>query len=165
MTCIRPVVAAYLTGLHWVLQYYYRGVASWDWFYPHHYAPMAQDMVELDQIAGEYEEAEGVVVAIVTSTWEPVPIPACDTPALASQPPTHPLHLLLQCPSPVADPSGRLSSYWQCCLQHLQACCRLPFAGSCVSHAALCLTFTPPALMLTWRAREQSGRVLSRCAR
>jgi 5'-3' exonuclease len=36
-----------------VLQYYYRGVASWDWFYPYHYAPMAQDMRRLDNIDGE----------------------------------------------------------------------------------------------------------------
>ena len=36
-----------------VLQYYYRGVASWDWFYPYHYAPMAQDMRRLDGIDGE----------------------------------------------------------------------------------------------------------------
>jgi 5'-3' exonuclease len=37
-----------------VLQYYYRGVASWDWFYPYHYAPMAQDMRRLDNIDGEH---------------------------------------------------------------------------------------------------------------
>ncbi|WIA37566.1 hypothetical protein OEZ86_014473 [Tetradesmus obliquus] len=44
----REVVQHYIRGLHWVLQYYYRGVASWDWFYPFHYAPMAQDMRRLD---------------------------------------------------------------------------------------------------------------------
>jgi 5'-3' exonuclease len=38
-----------------VLQYYYRGVASWDWFYPYHYAPMAQDMRRLDGIDGEQQ--------------------------------------------------------------------------------------------------------------
>jgi hypothetical protein len=46
------VVQHYIRGLHWVLQYYYRGVASWDWFYPYHYAPMAQDMRQLSNIDG-----------------------------------------------------------------------------------------------------------------
>lgn len=31
----------------------HRGVASWDWFYPYHYAPMAQDMRQLGDIDGE----------------------------------------------------------------------------------------------------------------
>ena len=43
-----------------VLQYYYRGVASWDWFYPFHYAPMAQDMRRLDGIDGEHNTAMGL---------------------------------------------------------------------------------------------------------
>lgn len=27
----RRLVDAYLHGIHWVLEYYYRGVASWNW--------------------------------------------------------------------------------------------------------------------------------------
>ena len=46
----RQVVEHYIAGLHWVLEYYYRGVASWDWYYPYHYAPMASDLVNLDSI-------------------------------------------------------------------------------------------------------------------
>ena len=43
-TQLRELTENYVQGLQWVLYYYYRGVASWPWFYRFHYSPMISDV-------------------------------------------------------------------------------------------------------------------------
>jgi len=44
---IRGMAEEYIRAIQWVLLYYYKGVSSWGWFYPHHYAPFCSDIHHL----------------------------------------------------------------------------------------------------------------------
>lgn len=44
MELAKMLTKEYVRGLCWVLAYYYKGCPDWQWFYPYHYAPFAEDM-------------------------------------------------------------------------------------------------------------------------
>ena len=67
---MRKLTENYVQGLQWVLFYYYRGVASWPWFYQYHYSPMISDVskglrADMDFTLGQpfhpYEQLMGVL--------------------------------------------------------------------------------------------------------
>jgi 5'-3' exoribonuclease 2 len=54
----RKVANSYIEGVCWVLLYYMQGCASWSWYYPHHYAPFAEDFVDIEKLDIKFELAE-----------------------------------------------------------------------------------------------------------
>lgn len=44
---------AYIEGLVWNLEYYMKGVPSWEWYYPYNYGPMISDLVNVNQLLSE----------------------------------------------------------------------------------------------------------------
>ncbi|KAK9468255.1 alkaline phosphatase [Lipomyces arxii] len=43
-TKLKELCENYVQGLQWVLNYYYKGVCSWSWFFKYHYSPRVSDI-------------------------------------------------------------------------------------------------------------------------
>uniref|UniRef100_A0A1L8DX97 5'-3' exoribonuclease 1 n=2 Tax=Nyssomyia neivai TaxID=330878 RepID=A0A1L8DX97_9DIPT len=52
---LREQTKCYIEALQWTLYYYYRGIISWGWYYPHHYAPFVSDLRNFRDLSFNYE--------------------------------------------------------------------------------------------------------------
>ncbi|XP_062594329.1 5'-3' exoribonuclease 1-like [Saccostrea cucullata] len=55
---LRDQSEQYVRGIQWILLYYFEGVPSWSWFYPHHYAPYISDVKDFKDLKIEFDMAK-----------------------------------------------------------------------------------------------------------
>lgn len=52
---VTRICSDYLRCLSWIFHYYYVGVKSWDFYYPHHFAPFAKDLASISSFDFKFE--------------------------------------------------------------------------------------------------------------
>lgn len=57
---VTDICKAYAQGIAFVSSYYHRGVSSWSWYFPYHYAPLAADLKHVTHIDTSFELGEPV---------------------------------------------------------------------------------------------------------
>ncbi len=88
---LQRLVTDWVSGLAFVMRYYFAGVPSWHWFYPHHYSPFASDIAAL---AGMLSLAESPAAAVMDSFDAVSDHPVCPVTQLLAVVPPSSWHLL-----------------------------------------------------------------------
>lgn len=52
---LKSQAEGYVRAIQWNLNYYYNGVCSWSWYYPHHYSPFISDIKGFTDLKLEYD--------------------------------------------------------------------------------------------------------------
>ena len=70
---IERVCQEYMFGLAWIMRYYCKGCASWDWFYPEHYAPLLRDLAAMNNVTVSFDLGKPIskieaIIAVCAST-------------------------------------------------------------------------------------------------
>nr|CAD7460816.1 unnamed protein product [Timema tahoe] len=55
---LRSQAEGYVRAIQWNLNYYYNGVCSWSWYYPHNYAPYISDIKNFADLKLEFDLAK-----------------------------------------------------------------------------------------------------------
>ncbi|XP_076451691.1 5'-3' exoribonuclease 1-like isoform X2 [Babylonia areolata] len=55
---LREQAFEYVRAIQWILLYYYEGVQSWSWYYPHHYAPFISDVRDFSSMEIRFDMSE-----------------------------------------------------------------------------------------------------------
>ena len=55
---LRDQAEGYIKAIQWNLNYYYNGLCSWSWYYPHHYSPYISDIQNFKDMKIEFESGK-----------------------------------------------------------------------------------------------------------
>jgi len=97
MTGLASLCSDYIAGLEFIMLYYYQGCPSWNWYFPHHYAPLASDLVDAPSERPPFER--GVPWSALRQLMATMPVASNSC-------------LPLPCRRLMSDPASPLAEYY-----------------------------------------------------